>query len=466
MRCPSCGYDNPEGLKFCGECGTPLSARCPACGFANPPRFKFCGECGAPIEPASRIAGPPTTVPQAQSPSRYTPTYLAEKILTFKAALEGERKQVTVLFADLKGSMELLADRDPEEARHLLDPVLERMMGAVHRYEDTVNQVMGDRIMALFGAPIAREDHAVRACYAALAMQASVQQYAAEVQRTKGVPIQIRVNSGEVVVRSIGSDLRMDYTAVGQTTYLAARMQQMAMPESILITPEVLRMAEAVAHPRSLMSAYRGLGLLYLRQGDLPRALLLERAVRFSQDADFPSYFPRMAAALGVAYTLAGRIVDAVPLLMQAMDQTTASERVADEALCRLPLGEAHLRTGRPTEAHALAEDALAHAHAHQERGHQAYALCLFGEIATHRNPPETAQAEACYRLALTLADELGMHPLLAHCHRGLGTMYARLARLDSARTELSAAIDLYHTMEMTYWLPEAEAALARMEGR
>jgi class 3 adenylate cyclase/tetratricopeptide (TPR) repeat protein len=182
----------------------------------------------------------------APSPQTYTPAHLAEKILTSKTALEGERKQVTVLFADLKGSMELLADRDPEEAQAILDPVLERMMAAVHRYEGTVNQVMGDGIMALFGAPIAHEDHAVRACYAALAMQGAVKQYAAEVQRAKGVPIQMRVglNSGEVVVRAIGSDLRMDYTAVGQTTHLAARMEQLAMPGSILITVDVLRLVE------------------------------------------------------------------------------------------------------------------------------------------------------------------------------------------------------------------------------
>ena len=160
----------------------------------------------------------PSITTQDRAPLTYTPPYLAEKILTSRSALEGERKQVTVLFADLKGSMELLADRDPEEARQLLDPVLERMMAAVHRYEGTVNQVMGDGIMALFGAPIAHEDHAVRACYAALAMQASVQQYAAAVQRAQGVPVQIRVglHSGEVVVRAIGSDLHMDYTAVGQ----------------------------------------------------------------------------------------------------------------------------------------------------------------------------------------------------------------------------------------------------------
>jgi class 3 adenylate cyclase len=180
------------------------------------------------------------------SPQTYIPAHLVEKILTSKTALEGERKQVTVLFADLKGSMELLADRDPEDAREILDPVLKRMMAAVHRYEGTANQVMGDAIMALFGAPIAHEDHAVRACYAALAMQASVKQYAVEVQRTRGVPIQIRVglNAGEVVVRSIGSDLHIDYTAVGQTTHLAAHMEQLAMPGSILITADVLRLAE------------------------------------------------------------------------------------------------------------------------------------------------------------------------------------------------------------------------------
>jgi class 3 adenylate cyclase len=190
-------------------------------------------------------AAAPTT-PSQHVPLTYTPPHLAEQILTSRSALEGERKQVTVLFADLKGSMELLADRDPEEARQLLDPVLERMMAAVHRYEGTVNQVMGDGIMALFGAPLAHEDHAVRACYAALAMQAAVKQYATEVQRSHGVPVQIRVglNTGEVVVRAIGSDLHMDYTAVGQTTHLAARMEQMAMPGSILLTQATLSLAE------------------------------------------------------------------------------------------------------------------------------------------------------------------------------------------------------------------------------
>ena len=186
------------------------------------------------------------TIAPPRSPDSYTPKHLAEKILLSKAALEGERKQVTVLFADLKGSMELLADRDPEEARKLLDPVLEKMIEAVHRYEGTVNQVMGDGIMALFGAPLAHEDHAVRACYAALRMQESVRQYAQQVFAAHGVQVEIRVglNSGEVVVGAIGSDLRMEYTAVGQTTHLAARMEQMALPGTALMTASTLALAE------------------------------------------------------------------------------------------------------------------------------------------------------------------------------------------------------------------------------
>jgi class 3 adenylate cyclase/tetratricopeptide (TPR) repeat protein len=194
--------------------------------------------------------GPATTVLSAselgRAPLSYTPTHLAEKILTSKSALEGERKQVTVLFAELKGSMELLADRDPEEARQLLEPVLTLLMDAVHRYEGTVNQVMGDGIMALFGAPLAHEDHAVRACYAALRMQDAIGRYAAELCQRQGLDVQIRVglNSGEVVVRFIGSDLHMDYTAVGQTTHLAARMEQLARPGTTLLTGETLRLVE------------------------------------------------------------------------------------------------------------------------------------------------------------------------------------------------------------------------------
>src|SRR5262245_53212640 len=244
MKCPRCQHDHHPGAKFCEECAAPLARACANCGAQLSPTAKFCSECAHPAGSPSASTGP--TTPRFASPETYTPKHLAERILNSKAALEGERKQVTVLFADLKGSMELLADRDPEEARTFLDPVLEHMMEAVHRYEGTVNQVMGDGIMALFGAPLAHEDHAVRACYAALRMQESVKRYADGVFRRYGVPVEIRVglNSGEVVVRAIGSDLHMDYTAVGQTTHLAARLEQMAKPGTILLTPETLVLAE------------------------------------------------------------------------------------------------------------------------------------------------------------------------------------------------------------------------------
>jgi class 3 adenylate cyclase/tetratricopeptide (TPR) repeat protein len=196
----------------------------------------------------------PPASPQDRAPLAYTPTHLIDKILASRAALEGERKQVTVLFADLKGSTELIRDLDPEQAQAILDPALHAMMEAVHRYEGTVNQVLGDGIMALFGAPLAHEDHAARACYATLAMQDALRRYADEVRRTHGLPVQMRVglNSGEVVVRAIGNDLHMDYSAVGLTTVLAARMEQLATPGSILLTAATLRLVEGLVQVTSL----------------------------------------------------------------------------------------------------------------------------------------------------------------------------------------------------------------------
>src|SRR6185436_7306291 len=243
---PRCQSQNREGVRFCEECGGRLVTSCASCGAELLPDKKFCGSCGSPATPEP--------IERQPSTQAYTPKHLAEKILTSRHALEGERKQVTVLFADLKGSMELLADRDPEEARKILDPVLEGMMEAVHRYEGTVNQVMGDGIMALFGAPLAHEDHAVRACHAALRMQEAVARYAEGVRTEHGVRVRIRVglNSGEVVVRAIGSDLHMDYTAVGQITHLAARMEQLADPGSTLLTPATLALAEGFVQVASL----------------------------------------------------------------------------------------------------------------------------------------------------------------------------------------------------------------------
>jgi class 3 adenylate cyclase/tetratricopeptide (TPR) repeat protein len=245
MQCPRCRSENDVTAQFCEDCGAKLERLCPACGQPVGAGKKFCRSCGATLPPVadSRRGATPEL-----------PRHLAERILTSKSALEGERKQVTVLFADVKGSMELLAERDPEEARNILDPVLMRMIEAVHRYEGTVNQVMGDGIMALFGAPVAHEDHAVRACYAGLRMHEAIARYTEELRHAQGIEVQIRVgiNSGDVVVRSIGSDLQMDYTAVGQTTHLAARMEQLAPPGTTRLTEHTLRLVEGFVQVRSL----------------------------------------------------------------------------------------------------------------------------------------------------------------------------------------------------------------------
>jgi class 3 adenylate cyclase len=585
-----------------------------------------------------------------QSLLSYTPSYLAEKILTSKSALEGERKQVTVLFADLKGSMELLAARDPEEARQLLDPALERMMAAVHRYEGTVNQVLGDGIMALLGAPIAHEDHAVRACYAALAMQEAIQRYTEQVRHTHGIEVQIRVglNSGEVVVRAIGNDLHMDYSAIGQTTRLAARMEQLATPGSILLTAETLRLAEGLvqvkplglvpvkglSHPvevfeltaagptRTRLQAFAareltrfvgrqaefeavrqaleqtraghgqlvavirepGVGktrLVYeficshrthgwlllegqavsygkatpylpirdllkayfqleaqndgrrIREKVIGKLLTLDEALgptlpallalldvpvedrewqaldppqrrqqtlealkrlllRESQvqpllvvcenlhwiDTETQAFLDSLVESLPTArilllvnyrpeyqhawgsktcYTLlrldplpptnAEALLQALlgddaglePLTRVLIERTEGNpfflEEIREQAITRkmlfshtvsvVHLSEAYLRAGRMDEATEVAQHAVHLARDYKERGNEASALRLLCEIAAHRELPEPKPAEAHYRQALALADELGMRPLLAHCHLGLGTLYA-----------------------------------------
>src|SRR5712692_5133811 len=270
MHCPSCGQDNPEGMKFCGECGAPFKNRCPQCGFENLPRIKFCGACGAPLALRSSVsqtadAGLRTPdSPSSQPPVSYTPKHLAERILAERAAMEargstdGERKTVTVLFADIKGSTALIEDLDPEDARLIIDPALKLMMEAVHRYEGYVAQSMGDGILALFGAPIAHEDHAQRALYAALRMQEESRRFAEKLRLEKGTNVQIRmgINTGEVVVRSIRKDdLHTDYVPIGHSTNVASRMESLANPGSIVVSEHTHNLAEGYFDFKSLGAA-------------------------------------------------------------------------------------------------------------------------------------------------------------------------------------------------------------------
>ncbi len=257
MECPQCRRTNPPDTKFCGECGTRFQALCPACRAVNPPTNKFCGECGQPLAPedpasateasAPAIApAPASTQPDAAapagrrfaSPESYTPKHLAEKILTSKSAIEGERKQVTVLFTDVSGFTAMSERLDPEEVHAIMDRSFEVILAAVHHYEGTINQFLGDGVMALFGAPIAHEDHAHRALRAALAIQEGLGPVREDVRRQHGLEFRVRIgiNTGLVVVGAIGRDLRMDYTAVGDTTNLAARLLNLAQPGQVVIS--------------------------------------------------------------------------------------------------------------------------------------------------------------------------------------------------------------------------------------
>src|SRR5215831_5101770 len=252
MICPRCQADCAHNSAFCDECGARHEDACPNCGEPNRRNAKFCRNCGQPF--LQIMPSMPAPVPAAPAPETYLPSHLAEKIRAARPTLEGERKQVTVLFADIRGSTKLLEGLDPEEAQKIIDPVLHVMMDAVHRYEGTVNQVLGDGIMALFGAPLAHEDHALRACYAALAMQEAMRRSSAAMRRTHGVEVQIRVglNAGEVVVRAISNDLHMDYSALGETTHLAARMEQLAPPGTIRLTAVTLRLVEGLVQVTAL----------------------------------------------------------------------------------------------------------------------------------------------------------------------------------------------------------------------
>src|SRR5215468_2426457 len=252
MICPQCQRDNLPDAIFCDRCGMRFETVCSHCGQLNRSESRFCRICGQTIKEAATI--PTAGVSGAPSPDSYVPRYLAEKILASRPSLEGERKQVTVLFADIRDSMKLIENRDPEEAQKIIDPVLHLMMDAVHRYEGTVNQVLGDGIMALFGAPLAHEDHALRACYSALAMQEETRRHRRKLGQSEesGLQISIGMNSGEVVVRSIDNDLNIDYSALGQTTHLAARMQELAGSGTTLMTAATLRQVEGFVQIKSV----------------------------------------------------------------------------------------------------------------------------------------------------------------------------------------------------------------------
>ncbi len=249
MKCPKCQHENPDDARFCNGCGTKLEFACPECGKVNPPGSRFCNACGHDLQ--SLKEAPPVDYDQPQS---YTPKHLADKILTTRSSIEGERKLVTVLFADVANYTSLSEKLDPEEVHQIMDGCFKILMDEIHSYEGTINQFTGDGVMALFGAPVAHEDHAQRACYAALSIQKALAEYGGKVKRDCGQNFQMRVglNSGPVIVGAIGDDLRMDYTAVGDTTNLGARMESTADPGAVLASANTHRLARDFFQFRSL----------------------------------------------------------------------------------------------------------------------------------------------------------------------------------------------------------------------
>ena len=228
MKCPTCHSDSREGAVFCRACGHPLSLErvCPQCAHPNLPDSRFCEACGQDLK------GPPTPPLDYSHPNSYTPRFLAEKILTTRSSVEGERKLVTVLFADVANFTSISEKLDPEEIHGIMDGCFKILMDEIHKYEGTINQFTGDGVMALFGAPLAHEDHAVRACHASLSIQHALSRYSEKLKQECDIDFKMRIglNSGPVVVGAIGDDLRMDYTAIGDTINLASRMESSAQP--------------------------------------------------------------------------------------------------------------------------------------------------------------------------------------------------------------------------------------------
>jgi len=278
MRCLKCQFENRAGARFCGNCSAILSLMCPECQTENPPENKYCDKCGHDFRWPEGV--PPVRLDTAK-PSTYTPRHLADQILTTRSALEGERKLVTVLFADVANFTSLSEKLDPEEVHQIMDGCFQILMAEIHRFEGTINQFTGDGVMALFGAPLSHEDHAQRACHAALAIQRAMESYGDRIQKTYGLPFHLRIglNSGPVVVGKIGDDLRMDYTAIGDTTNLAARIQQNAKAGEVWVSEETRRIVRDYFHEEAV-------GELPLKEKEKPQPLyrlLSERAGMYTR---------------------------------------------------------------------------------------------------------------------------------------------------------------------------------------
>jgi class 3 adenylate cyclase len=395
MQCPACWHENPAQAKFCLACGACLVVSCLNCRTELPPSAQCWLECGERVTPAGAAMVSPST--------------------------------------------------SPEEARTLLDPVLTPMMDAVHRYEGTGNQGMGDGIMALFGAPIAHEDHAVRACYAALRMQESVHRYAEEAWRAHGVTVQIRVglHSGEVVGRAISNDRHLDYTAVGETTHLAARMEQAARPGTVLIAPATLDLGAGFVAVKSL--------------GPVPVQGRREPVEVYELSGIGPERTRLQAAARCGRTRVVGRDAESEGL-RRALEHTGAGHGQAVALVGEVGVGKSRLVWEFTRSHHTHGWLVLASGSVAYERATPYLPvialLKAYLRLQERDNPRERRDRVTAKLLTV------------AHCHFGLGRLYAANGQREQARAELSTAVEMYWVMDMTFWLPQTEAALAQVDTR
>ena len=319
MQCAACGFESPPGLRFCGGCGTLLARSCPSCAAECPAEFRYCGSCGSSLDASPSLVTHPT--PRAlPDPRSYTPKHLREKILAARSALEGERKQVTVLFADIKSSLALAGAMDAEEWHAILDRFFQILADGVHRFEGTVNQYTGDGIMALFGAPLAHEDHAQRACFAVLHLRDGLRSYADELRLARGLDVSVRMglHSGDVVVGKIGDDLRMDYTAQGAVVGLAARLQQIAGADRACLSETTAKLVRGYFALRDLGEARvkgveESVRVFELEgRGELRTRFDLSRSRGLSKFVGRAREFAALEAALERALTGSGQVIGVV----------------------------------------------------------------------------------------------------------------------------------------------------------
>ena len=510
MKCPQCRFENRKGAKFCNECGHKFDCTCPKCHTSNSVSSKFCDECGYDLRRAEVVP----TIHKREAPS-YTPKFLAEKILTTRSSIEGERKLVTVLFADVANYTAIAEMLDPEEVHEIIDGCFKILMNEIHRYEGTINQFTGDGIMAIFGAPVAHEDHAQRACYASLAIQKALGDYAGRLKQEHDIDFKMRIgiNSGPVVVGAIGDDLRMDYTAVGDTTNLAARMEREARPGSIFVSKNLHLIAKdyfdflplgkmEIKGKKKPQEAYEliRVGEEKTRLKALAARGLTKFVGRANSMAALMDPFERALTGSGQVVGIAGEAgVGKSRLLLELINQLPKAEFICLGGRClrygetilympileilrsyfdikekdrdpiinrkinaKIPyylslhyfaLGMVQLASGNFKASQASFNRAFELSHSHNEKWIEGTAQIYLGITIAQDNKSQIETAEKTMLAGIEILDDRKIKPWSSIGYYILGLLQAQRGKMEQARIHLDTAERMFTEMGMNYWL-------------